>query len=255
MGNDTGNLDESDSDLLGQGPPTPEEEEERIRQELEAEKMEISISTKERAERLSHMLYVYAREHPELGYRQGMHGILSYVLLVLEMDIAVQEMHRRKKDFMVPDHHVEATPFNPAASFIASPASLLLDDDNSSYGSTAQRRHSVCGGTAGVDSSGNVVVVQLLDPNYILHDAFSLFECIMMAMAPAYDGIPSGDEVTAAMLELAKEERGESPMEAMTSSFVSKIQYVARDEELYGHVLCMHVPPQLYFAKWVRLRF
>ncbi len=83
--------------------------------------------------------------------------------------------------------------------------------------------HSISGGTAGVDSSGNVVVVLLLDPDYMLHDAFSLFECIMTALAPSYDAIPSGDEVTKTMLKITKAERGESLMEAMTSSFISKI--------------------------------
>ena len=54
--------------------------------------------------------------------------------------------------------------------------------------------------------------------------------------------------------EEAKTE-GESPMESMTSTIVAKIRFVARDERLFGHVLCMPVPPQLYFAKWVRLMF
>ncbi len=53
--------------------------------------MEIGVSTHKWAEQLSHMLFVYAREHPELGYQQGMHEILSYVLLALEMDVAVQD--------------------------------------------------------------------------------------------------------------------------------------------------------------------
>lgn len=256
VGNDTGPntkghySDYSEADLLAQGPPTPEEEEERLRLEHEAERMEINISTRERAERLSRMLFVYAREHPELGYRQGMHEILSYVLLALEMDIAVQDRHRWRQDLKSTEPLTR--------SFTAMRSPLHADDENTEKTTdniASQLRHSISGGTAGVDSSGNVVVVRLLDPDYMLHDAFSLFECIMTALAPSYDAIPCGDEVTENILEIAKAERGESPMEAMTSSFISKIRYVARDEELYGHVLCMPVPPQLYFAKWVRLMF
>ena len=48
---------------------------------------------------------------------------------------------------------------------------------------------------------------------------------------------------------------GESPLEIMTSSIVSKIRFVARDEQLFSFVLCMPVPQQLYFAKWIRLMF
>jgi hypothetical protein len=41
----------------------------------------------------------------------------------------------------------------------------------------------------------------------------------------------------------------------MVSKIMSKIRFVARDEALFGMVLCMPVPPQIYFAKWVRLMF
>lgn len=44
-------------------------------------------------------------------------------------------------------------------------------------------------------------------------------------------------------------------MESMTSSIVSKIRFVARDEQLFSFILYMPVPPQLYFAKWIRLMF
>ncbi|KAL7463919.1 hypothetical protein ACHAXS_004270 [Conticribra weissflogii] len=252
-----------EADALARGPSTPEEREERRRLEVEAENAEIGVSTRERAERLSRMLFVYAREHPELGYRQGMHEILSYVLLALEMDVAVQDRHRRKRQ----SKSVVDEALTRSLTGMRSPLLAEEDDETDKTTTTTTTtttkentmanplRHSISGGTAGVDSSGNVVVVRLLDPDYMLHDAFSLFECIMTALAPSYDAIPSGDEVTETMLEIAKAERGESPMEAMTSSFISKIRYVARDEELYGHVLCMPVPPQLYFAKWVRLMF
>ncbi|EED87430.1 small GTPase, partial [Thalassiosira pseudonana CCMP1335] len=158
-------------------------------------------------ERLSQILFVYAREHPEIGYRQGMHEILSYVLLVLEMDLLQQATEDEKKRLMTES---------------LSPMGM------SRFGSEGK---------------------------HLLHDAFNIFECIMMALAPAYDAIPVGDETTATLMEAAKIERGESPMEQMTSSIVSKIRYVARDEALFSHVLYMPVPPQLYFAKWVRLMF
>jgi hypothetical protein len=180
-------------------------------------------SRKERADRLSQLLFVYAREHPEIGYRQGMHEILSFILLALEMDILEQ--------------------------------SVKKENDNWKRDIMEMRRSSNKGGMAGVDSSGQIVVIRLLDQNYLLHDAFALFECIMSALAPAYDAIPGGEEATSAILEKAKRERGDTPMEHMTSCIVSKIRFVARDEALFGQVLCMPVPPQIYFAKWVRLMF
>jgi hypothetical protein len=44
-------------------------------------------------------------------------------------------------------------------------------------------------------------------------------------------------------------------MECMTSSIVSKIRFVARDEQLFSIILCMLVPPQLYFVRWIWLMF
>ena len=191
--------------------------------EEEGEVPSTDVSRKERADRLSQLLFVYAREHPEIGYRQGMHETLSFILLALEMDLLEQSVQKEKNNWKRDIMEL--------------------------------RRSSEQGGMAGVDDSGQIVTVRLLDRNYILHDAFALFECVMSALAPAYDAIPAGEEETAAILEKAKLERGESPMEAMVSKIMSKIRFVARDEALFGMVLCMPVPPQIYFAKWVRLMF
>jgi Rab-GTPase-TBC domain len=48
-------------------------------------------SKRERSKVLTEILHVYAREHPHIGYRQGMHEIASYLLLTLEMDLFDQE--------------------------------------------------------------------------------------------------------------------------------------------------------------------
>jgi hypothetical protein len=137
----------------------------------------IQASIKERACRMSQILFVYARCHPEIGYRQGMHEVLSNVLLAFEMDMLeyVNFTERRR---------------GAVGSFF----SKGMDTD---------------GCRAGVDLSGNIVVVRLLDPEYILHDAFTLFECIMTSLAHAYDAIPAGDKTAEVMLEEARTKRGE----------------------------------------------
>jgi len=48
---------------------------------------DFDTSVKERTARLTELLLIHAREHSELAYRQGMHEIASYLLLVLEMDL------------------------------------------------------------------------------------------------------------------------------------------------------------------------
>jgi hypothetical protein len=48
-------------------------------------------SRAERSKLLGEVLFVYAREHQALGYRQGMHEILSYLLLAMEIDLEKAE--------------------------------------------------------------------------------------------------------------------------------------------------------------------
>ena len=204
------------------------EDEEELRKQQNKEE-EIQISIKERANKISQLLFVYARDHSEIGYRQGMHEVLSYILLALEMDLLDQQksIERRQQR-----------------------------RNSGSFGLPSKEKNE--GSMAGVDSSGNIVIVNLVDADYILHDAYNLFECIMTSLAPAYDVIPeTGDDdaVQAAILGESDTALGDSPMEMMTSSIISKIRFIARDEQLFGHVLYMPVPPTLYFAKWVRLLF
>ena len=188
---------------------------------------EVQTSIKERASRISRMLFVYAREHHEIGYRQGMHEILSHILLALEMDLLEDAIGNERQRWRR--------------------NSLTFGEP------TDKGQRFSNGGMAGVDASGNIVKIRLLDPNCILADAYNLFECIMFSLAPAYDAALSEDE--SAVVAEAEAEEGESPMELMTSSIISKIRYVARDEKLFALVLYMPVPPQLYFAKWIRLMF
>ena len=197
--------------------PEVEEEDEATKAKT-AEKIEIETSIKERAEQLSQILFVYGQEHKNIGYRQGMHEILSYILLALETDLMEHTISKERNNWKM------------------GLLSQLSAPDNSE-----SNRNTGC--MAGVDSSGNIVVVHLLDAQYILHDAFTLFEFIMDALASSYDVVQDINGASTGCLE------------AMTSSIVSKIRYIARDEALFSHVLYMPVPPQLYFAKWVRLMF
>jgi hypothetical protein len=57
------------------------------------------------------MLQIYAHQNPHIGYRQGMHEISSYLLLVIEMDLFDQESQQRESspllhpDFLANDSY------------------------------------------------------------------------------------------------------------------------------------------------------
>jgi hypothetical protein len=99
-----GSVDEADGRIIKKteinsdcGEVTPEEgkgESPLISEEERQEKLEADNFASERqqmrTERLKMMkdlLFGYAKEYPEIGYRQGMHEILAHVFLALELDL------------------------------------------------------------------------------------------------------------------------------------------------------------------------
>lgn len=48
---------------------------------------------KERSHAITQILFVYAKQYPKLGYRQGMHEILSLIYLCLEIDLLFTTKH------------------------------------------------------------------------------------------------------------------------------------------------------------------
>ncbi|KAL7432963.1 hypothetical protein ACHAXH_005702 [Discostella pseudostelligera] len=171
------------------------------------DEQEVQTTIQERAVRMSQILFVYAREHPEIGYRQGMHEVLDYIMLAFETDILMEGLLREKPAHGGEEHY-------------------------------------------------------LIDPNFIIHDAFTLFECIMASLASAYDATlaPGAGELapSSATLEnaIAKQSVLSSPLESLTASIMSILRFVERDEILFNFLLhSVPVPPNLYFAKWIRLMF
>jgi len=96
------------------------------------------VEEKRQAERtkririLADLLFGYAKEHPDVGYRQGMHEILAHVFLALELDLAqveatppVSPSNTFDEDHMVDVH---LTPIHPLSACYNCP--LLLSRVN-----------------------------------------------------------------------------------------------------------------------------
>jgi hypothetical protein len=60
----------------------------------------------ERSTRLTEMLQIYAHQNPHIGYRQGMHEIASYLLLVIEMDLFDLESQQREPDPLLDPNYI-----------------------------------------------------------------------------------------------------------------------------------------------------
>jgi hypothetical protein len=146
----------------------------------QGEEASFPTSAMERSTRLTEMLQIFAQQNPHIGYRQGMHEISSYLLLVIEMDLFDLESQQRERE-------------------------------------------------------------QLLDPNYIAHDTYTMFLAVMSQLGPAYD--------------VKINQGAESPMEHMAQSILSKIRNTANEKALHQHLLSLNCPPELYCTRWVRLMF
>ncbi|ORZ00973.1 rab-GTPase-TBC domain-domain-containing protein [Syncephalastrum racemosum] len=98
-------------------------------------------------------------------------------------------------------------------------------------------------GTGPLDAS-NKLLVQVLDPAYIEHDAFILFERLMTYAKPWY--------------EFNENSRGRVPGSNPVVVSCQRIhhQYLrAVDPVLYGHLEKFGIEPQLYGMRWLRLLF
>lgn len=72
----------------------------------QGEDVPFQTSAMERSTRLTEMLQIYAHQNPHIGYRQGMHEISSYLLLVIEMDLFDLESQHREPDPLLDPNYI-----------------------------------------------------------------------------------------------------------------------------------------------------
>jgi hypothetical protein len=215
--------------------------------------LEMSLARAPYIEWLALILFAYAKEHPHIGYRQGMHEILAYIVLALEHDL----------DAGVPAHQ----------------------DKEAATTSAPPKRTSTSS-----DSLQQWPPILLVSRANLRTDAYLLFEAWMEGLKPAYrdslEESPSphqnhnGNNVNAENTNQADED-GDRPSEHTKRSsrtIISKttsttgaagvslnlgeriLQLTAYASSNVHHVLYklthdMGVPPELYCAKWLRLLF
>jgi hypothetical protein len=78
----------------------------------------------------------------------------------------------------------------------------------------------------------------LLSSKFLLHDAYTIAEAVLDQIQNTYG--------------VSNEING-SPIEQMGNSILQKIQYVARDKELYTRLQSLEWGLPLYTTRWVRL--
>jgi len=145
------------------------------------------------------ILFIYARQTPQISYKQGMHELLAPILFLLEREKATE---------------------------------ISSTDDDELY--------------------------QLLDANYLEHDAFTLFTYLMKLAKEWFLQEPSSSPRQNNKKRKKKDEPF-SNLEENTSPVVQKCKHIQndilkeRDLPLFNHLESLNVEPQLYMLRWVRL--
>jgi hypothetical protein len=263
------------------------------------------INQQSRIERnhiLTELLWVYAIEHENMGYRQGFHEILSWIVLVLEIDVWEQHISTSTQHEDGPKStldengesslHQDKLADNPLLSYLFT--SSLSSSSSSSMPACNQTEHNTPLSTSTSDPSisrKKDVHHECIDWKFLKHDAYNMFEALLLRLAPAYDVLDPSHEDTSPhsflsptsysnllsetddylmnkvislgrSMVLEDDEKEETSSQtsqhqtimSMTSigtSILNHIRFVAGDEDLYWFLKDLSVPPELYCTRYV----
>mmetsp|Transcript_35332 Transcript_35332/g.81879 ORF Transcript_35332/g.81879 Transcript_35332/m.81879 type:complete len:669 (-) Transcript_35332:124-2130(-) len=226
-----------------------------------------------RHEALLHVLLVYALEHPDLGYRQGMHEIAGHLLLALESDDAEggEEEDDSKEDKgddsnlagtdqvskgggggdtienkVKQKDAINSVPLFPPSDPLSAPSHQWssLDDDFGVTASTARKDLEPL-----VDKVPSFATDSTSEPAQLRKQAalYTLFTAMMGRLRPLYEhgggGANPGRNHHRATTQ-------------MSESCASVLKWLAKaDKSFSDHLSAMDISPQLYCIKWFRLVF
>ena len=89
---------------------------------------------------------------------------------------------------------------------------------------------------------------ELLDDDYLLHDAYHMLTALLHQLGQAY-GLSS----SSSFQDFAAETT--NTVEDMGDCILAKLPYVTRDKDLYTQLKSFHLPPELFSTRWMRLMF
>lgn len=161
---------------------------------------------------LNRILFIFAKEHPDISYKQGMHELLAPMYFV------VHEEARTPPPIVAGD----AAECEPAAS-------LRI----------------------------------LLDPAFIEHDSFALFNALMNNAAEFFVAsrpIPAPKRQSPSLPDSGDEKKPNSAQDEPTPVVrrCRKIHHMLlkqKDPRLYDHLQRCNIEPQLYGLRWLKLLF
>ncbi|XP_025080541.1 TBC1 domain family member 5-like isoform X5 [Pomacea canaliculata] len=157
------------------------------------------------------ILFIYAKENPDVSYQQGMHELLAPIIFVLHSDHQAF-LHASESETVLT--HIIHKP----------------------------------------------IIKDMLDPQYLEHDAYFMFCQVMTTVEPWYlsKDVPSAPKKH----EVFTSQPFARPQDLIPSSVIvtklTRIQdYLLKkaDLELHAHLEQLEIAPQIYGIRWLRLLF
>lgn len=196
-------------------------------------------------ENLANILFIYAREHPDLGYRQGMHELLGPLLWVLQTDI---DYYKQAKD------STEATNLSKDS---AEATNQNNDDNNEEKVNNGEKMTE--------KDLGRVIPAHLFSKEFFEHDAYSLFDAVMEGMGQWYTSSPRIENLTrknSLKSKLSETRPWSRPQDDdMGNVVIAKLTQIQdvllkrHDPSLYARLEKLEIFPQIYGIRWLRLLF
>ncbi|XP_072016569.1 TBC1 domain family member 5-like isoform X2 [Amphiura filiformis] len=183
------------------------------------------FQTSDVREMLVNLLFCYCKEHEDLGYKQGMHELLAPLIFVLHCD---------HQAFL---HAQEIS-------------SQLIESSRAS-----------CVQFDVMDEIQREMVKIVLDPDFMEHDAYTMFTHLMETMDPWYQHGRDHRAYKKKHHLLRAEPFSRPPDYSPTSPLVKKINRIQeiilknQDTELYLHLSRLEIQPQVFGIRWIRLLY
>ncbi|XP_023546179.1 TBC1 domain family member 5-like isoform X1 [Cucurbita pepo subsp. pepo] len=206
---------------------------------------------------LRRILLLWCLQHPQFGYRQGMHELLAPLLYVLHVDVERLSQVRKLYEDQFADKF----------------DGLSFQDGSLKYNFDFKNRLDPTENESGVDGNvENVKTLSELDPEiqtiilltdaygaegelgivlserFIEHDAYSMFDALMsgahgaVAMADFFSPTPAGGSLS-----------GLPPVIEASAALYHLLSHV--DSSLHAHLVELGVEPQYFSLRWLRVLF
>ncbi|TYK08892.1 TBC1 domain family member 5-like protein A [Cucumis melo var. makuwa] len=206
---------------------------------------------------LRRILLLWCLQHPQFGYRQGMHELLAPLLYVLHVDVERLSQVRKLYEDQFADKF-DGLSFQDGSFKYNFDFKNRLDSTEDEFGADGNVEsvkslseldpeiQTIILLTDAYGAEGELGIV--LSDRFIEHDAYTMFDALMsgahgeVAMADFYSPTPAGGSLS-----------GLPPVIEASSALYHLLSHV--DSSLHAHLVELGVEPQYFSLRWLRVLF